>query len=60
VGCNLDHPTFKKKYGTSHNKTMIYGFDVGSTIIHTTFYVKKLGKKMTGTIFKMNRKVKKQ
>jgi hypothetical protein len=44
-GGNLDHPTFKKKYGTSYNKTMVFGFDVGSTIIHTTFYVKKLVKK---------------
>jgi hypothetical protein len=50
----------KKKYGTSYNKTMIYGFDVESTIIHTTFHVKKIGKKMKGTTFKMNQKVKKR
>ncbi len=59
-GGNLDHPTFKKKYGTSYNKTIVFGFDVGSTIIHMTFYVKKIGKKMTVTIFKMIRKVKKR
>jgi hypothetical protein len=38
---------------------MVFGFDVVSTTIHTTFYVKKIGKKMTVTIFKMIRKVKK-
>jgi hypothetical protein len=32
--------TLLKKYDTSYNKTMVFGFDVGSTIIHTTFYVK--------------------
>ncbi len=34
----------KKKYGTSYNKTMVFGFAVGSTKIHTTFSVKKLVK----------------
>jgi hypothetical protein len=45
-GSNLDHPTLKKKYGTSYNKTMVFGFEVGSNTIHTTFYVKKLVKKL--------------
>jgi hypothetical protein len=37
----IDHPHLKKKNGTSGGKTCLLGLATGSTIIHTTFYVKK-------------------
>ncbi len=41
---NTGQLTFKKKFGTSHTKTIKNGFDMESTIIYVSFYEKKIPK----------------
>jgi hypothetical protein len=39
---NTGQLTFKKKFGTSHTKTIKNDFDMESTIIYVSFYEKKI------------------
>jgi hypothetical protein len=41
---NTGQLTFKKKFGTSHTKTIENGFDMESTIIYVSFHEKKIPK----------------
>jgi hypothetical protein len=43
---NSGQLTFKKKFGTSHTKTIKNGFDMESTIIYVLFYEKKIPKNL--------------
>jgi hypothetical protein len=38
---NTGQPTFKKKFGTSHTKTIKNGFDMESRINYVSFYEEK-------------------
>jgi hypothetical protein len=39
---NTGQPTFLKKFGTSHTKTIKNGFDMESRINYVSFYEKKI------------------
>ncbi len=47
---NTGQPTFLKKFGTSHTKTIKNGIDMESRIIYVLFYEKKIPKNI-GEIF---------
>ncbi len=50
---NTGQPTLKKKFGTSHAKTIKNGFDMESRINYVSFYEKKNPKKHLRNIFKI-------
>jgi hypothetical protein len=41
---NTGQPTFKKKFGSSHTRTIKNGFDMESRINYVSFYEKKIPK----------------
>ncbi len=53
---NTGQPTFLKKFGTSHTKTIKNGFDMESRINYVSFHEKKNSKKYLRNIFKITLK----
>jgi hypothetical protein len=54
---NTGQPTFFKKFGTSHTKTIKNGFDMESRINYVSSYENKNSKKHLRNIFKITLKI---